>query len=149
MTHTQATSGTKRRPSHQVSGGHLRFNLSEEIAELRADLRQSSGGRSAKTLVKNATLRVTLILAAAKVTIEPAAVAGAATLQMLQGRLRLPDSGEAQEVGAGELVLLESNLEGPLNIIEESAFLLTVDWPADAGAVDEEFGANSETNVSG
>ena len=67
------TSGTERRAAHQLSGGGLVFRLGEEIEELRRDLRSSSGHRSAKTLAKAGSLRVTLVVLEANAALEPEA----------------------------------------------------------------------------
>ena len=43
-------------------------------------------------------------------TIDAEAAAGASSLQVVEGRLRVSAKGEAQEVGSGELVVLSENL---------------------------------------
>ena len=73
------TTGTERRAAHQLSGGGLVFRLGEEIEELRRDLRSSSGHRSAKTLAKAGSLRVTLVVLEANAALEPEASGGGAT----------------------------------------------------------------------
>ena len=56
----------------------------------------------------------------------------------MSGRLRIQAEGLPWEVGAGELIALPDNLREPITALEETAFLLTVAWPAGAGAWERE-----------
>src|SRR5437016_13940706 len=87
------TSGTERRPAHALSGEGLVFRLADEIDELRKELSRSSGHRSAKTLAKSGGLRVTLVVMEANSTMMPEAMNGGATLQVIDGRLRVQSDG--------------------------------------------------------
>ena len=135
------TSGTERRAAHQLSGGGLVFRLGEEIEELRRDLRSSSGHRSAKTLAKAGSLRVTLVVLEANAALEPEASGGGATIQVLDGRLRVQTDGSVSELGPGELAVLEQNLREPIQAAERAAFLITVAWPEGKGAWSQEAAA--------
>jgi quercetin dioxygenase-like cupin family protein len=132
------TSGTDRRAAHSLSGGGLTFRLSDEIQELRQDISRSSGQRSAKTLAKSDGLRVTMVYLEANATISPEAAAGGATIQVIEGRLRIQVAGTIHELGTGELMVLEQNLREPIQAAERSAFLVTVNWPEGAGAWSQE-----------
>jgi len=138
MTETHITSGTDRREAHELKGDLLHFQLQREIAELRKDLSRASGGRTAKTLTKAGNLRAILVVIEPGVTLEPQAAAGASTLQVLDGRVRVSADGRVQEVSAGELVALSQNLRDPVEAVEAASFILTVAWPEGAGAWDEE-----------
>jgi quercetin dioxygenase-like cupin family protein len=140
MTVGHATAGTQRRPSHTLSGDGLIFNLSHEMDALRPDLGRTSGSRSAKTLAKAGGLRVTMVMLAAGATLMPEGTAGGASLQVLDGRLRFAD-GTPREVGPGEVIVLATNLHEPIQAVEQSTFLVTVAWPAGAGAWDQEAAA--------
>jgi quercetin dioxygenase-like cupin family protein len=135
---THTTTGTERRPAHQLSGEGLRFRLRDEIDQLRQDLRSSSGQRSAKTLTKAGRLRVTLVVMDANISMNPEASDGGATLQVLEGRLQVHTQGQGQDVGSGELMVLDDNLREPIRAVEQSAFLITVAWPEGAGAWSQE-----------
>lgn len=140
MTNTTAhmTSGTDRREARPLSGHGLTFHLSNEIQELRKDVGRSSGQRSAKTLAKAGELRVTLVYVEADATISPESTNGGATLQVLEGRLRVQMNGSSQELGQGDVLVLEDNLREPIQAVERSAFLVTVAWPEGAGAWKQE-----------
>lgn len=138
---SHTTTGTERRPAHQLSGGGLVFRLSDEIDELRSDLRASSGHRSAKTLAKTGNLRVTLVVLEANASLEPEASGGGATIHVLEGRLRVQKDGTVNELGSGQLVVLEQNLREPIQAAERSVFLITVAWPEGKGAWSQEAAA--------
>jgi quercetin dioxygenase-like cupin family protein len=138
---THTTSGTERRAAHQLSGGGLVFRLGDEIEELRQDLKSSSGHRSAKTLAKSGSLRVTLVVLEANATLEPESTDGEATIQVLDGRLRVQTDGSVHELGPGELVVLEQNLREQIQAPERAAFLITVVWPEGKGAWSQEAAA--------
>ena len=136
--HEHETSGTAMREAHQMSGrGHV-FRVSEELRGLQRDLEHTSGGRAAKTLAKTEGLRVTLVLIKKDFGMNPEAAAGGASLEVVAGRLRVSAGGQPWEVGPGELIVLPDNLREPITALEETAFLLTVAWPAGAGAWEQE-----------
>jgi quercetin dioxygenase-like cupin family protein len=141
MTAGHTTSGTDRRAAHALAGEGLVFRLADEVRELREDLGRASGGRSSKTLAKAGGLRVTLVMLDAGVTLEPEAAAGGASLQVLEGRLRVQADGEEWELAPGDPVALGHNLREPVRAIEQSAFLVTVAWPEGAGAWSQEASA--------
>ena len=132
------TTGTERRAAHPVSGDGLVYRLADEIADLRTDLSRSSGQRSAKTLAKSRGLRVTLVVLEANSTMSPEATEGGATIQVIEGSLRVQVDGSVREVGPGQVMILENNLREPIQAAERSAFLVTVAWPEGAGAWSQE-----------
>lgn len=134
QTSPHMTTGTERRAARSLSGEALVFRLSDEIQELRQDLSRSSGQRSAKTLAKAGALRVTLVYLDANATMAPEASEGGATVQVIEGRLRIQTDGTVHELGPGEVIVLEQNLRQPIQAAERSAFLVTVTWPEGAGA---------------
>jgi quercetin dioxygenase-like cupin family protein len=134
MTSAHVTTGTERRQSHALSGDGLVFRLADEIDALRQDLSRSSGQRSAKTLAKTRGLRLTLVVLEANATMAPEASAGGASLQVLDGRLRVQTDGHVHELGPGQVAVLAENLHEPIQAAERSAFLVTVAWPEGAGA---------------
>ena len=136
--HNRQTSGTVHRPARMMSGrGHV-FALADEVRNLRGELHRTSGGRVAKTLAKTDGVRVTLVLLSQEATLNPESTAGGATIQVLEGRLRIQSEGQQWDLSPHELIVLEDNLREPLTATEESAFLVTVAWPAGAGASERE-----------
>ena len=131
--HSRQTGGTAHRAARQMSGrGHV-FELTDEVRTLRGDLAHTSGGRAAKTLAKTDGLRVTLVLLTSGATLNPESTAGGASLHVLKGRVRVQAEDERWDLGPGDLIAL---LREPVTAMEEAAFLVTVAWPAGAGATE-------------
>jgi quercetin dioxygenase-like cupin family protein len=128
------TSGTSRRPGRLMSGQGDVFTLADEIQKLKLDLEHTSGGRAAKTLAKTDGLRVTLVLLEQGAMLNPESTAGGASVHVLHGRLHIQLAGDEWDVGPGEMMVLDQNLKQPLSAVEQSAFLVTIAWPAGAGA---------------
>ncbi len=128
------TNGSSRRQARSVSAQGLIYRLPVEIQGLKEDLAHTTGGRAAKTLAKANNLRVALITLRSGSTIDPHAIAGGATLHVLEGRLRIHPSDVAEEVGVGDLVVLNQNLRKPVEALEDATVLAVVAWPDEAGA---------------
>src|SRR6266536_4440793 len=132
------TTGTARRGAHHMSGRRLVFQVAAEVQSLRHDLEFTSGGRAAKTFVKTAGLRLTLVLIKQGFGLNPEATAGGASSEVVEGRLCVQANGRPWGVGPGEVIALADNLREPITALEDTAFLLTVAWPAGAGAWEQE-----------
>jgi quercetin dioxygenase-like cupin family protein len=132
------TNGSSRRRARSVSAQGMIYRVPLEIQSLKQDLAQTTGGRAAKTLAKSHNLRVALITLRSGSTIDPHAIAGGATLYVLEGRLRIHPADVAEEVGAGDLVVLNQNLRKPVEALEDATVLAVVAWPDGAGAWGEE-----------
>jgi quercetin dioxygenase-like cupin family protein len=126
------TSATAERSAQRVAGTVLQFNLSEELATLRREEVWRRGEHNAKTLVKDADLRVilTAIKARAKLPVHQAPVP--ITLQTLQGHLQVQLPDQAIDLPLGSLLVLEANVAHDVEALEESAFLLTLAWPRES-----------------
>jgi quercetin dioxygenase-like cupin family protein len=110
------------------------YRVPVEIQSLKADLAHTSGGRVSKTPAKSQNLRVVLITLRAGSTIDPHAIAGGATLHVLEGRLRMHPADVVKEVEAGDLVVLNQNLRKPVEALEDATVLAVVAWADGAGA---------------
>ena len=132
--HSRSTSGTTRRAARQMSGRGQVFELANELLSLRAELEHTSGGRAAKTLAKTDGLRVTLVLLKMGATLNPESTAGGASLHVLDGRMRVDAEGQQWDLGPGDVMVLGENLREPVTATQEAAFIVTVAWPAGAGA---------------
>src|SRR3954447_7378999 len=121
MTAAYRTSGTARRAARALAGESPVFRLADEVRELRQDLGQATGGRSGMTLAKAGGLRVTLVMLDADVTLDPEAAAGRASVQVLEGRLRVRTDGDEWKLAPGDLVALSHNLREPVRAIERAA----------------------------
>jgi quercetin dioxygenase-like cupin family protein len=138
MAQPHETSGTQVRDARPISGQGLTYTLDQERRELESLVARTTAGRTAKTLAKSDTLRVFLVQLRAGTTVDPSANAGAASLQVLAGRVSLQARGKPLELGAGQLVILSENLREPLRALDDSTLLVTVAWEEGAGAWDQE-----------
>jgi hypothetical protein len=154
---SRQTTGTTRRAARDMSGRGIVFDLSDELRALREDLEFTSGDRAAKTLAKTDGLRVTLVLLKRGAALNPEAVAGGATLHVLDGQLLVEMHDDNLTVKRSGVLVLDENMRDRVTAVEEAAFLVTVAWPAGAGASAEESahaerangadGATSETRA--
>lgn len=108
----------------------LHVNLDNEIGLLRQEDSWRRGtGRSSKTLAKYPDFRIVLVLMKANSQMKEHHADARISIETLQGRVRLHLRDQTIDMGAGELVCLESGIEHDVEAIEESAFLITVSWP--------------------
>ena len=108
----------------------LRFRLAEEVARLKAEP-DWTGGKRAITLTKQRGLRLVLIALRAVAALHEHLAAGALTIHVLEGRVRLDVGGETVELAVGELLVLEPGLLHDVQAVDESVFLLTLAQPVE------------------
>ena|ERR1700694_2001681 len=105
------------------------FDLQREISDSEQNKPWPSGLR-AKTLFKKHDLRVVLI------AMEPAArmkehhADGTISVQVLKGRIRISIEDKTYDLRAGNLLTLGASIKHEVESLEDSAFLLTISWPA-------------------
>ena len=98
-----------------------RLDLQAELAAFRAQGAETRSGRQAKTLVKDAELRVVLIALQAGARLDKH--------HALSGHLIIRVLDEAIELPAGQVLTLARSVPHDVEAREESAFLLTIAWP--------------------
>lgn len=84
--------------------------------------------RSARSVVKNGTLRATLVSIAPGGEIPEHHADGPITVQPLQGRIRFTALGEAHDIGPGQLLALGAGVPHGVASASGATFLLTVAW---------------------
>lgn len=112
--------------THEISGQVLRFRLTAEDARLREQATASRAGRAGKTLVKEGPLRITQVALRKGTPLQAHQVAGAVSLHVQRGRLRVTTSGEAMDLGPGELVVLEAGVSHAATALRDCAILITM-----------------------
>ena len=93
--------------THRISGPGLRFRLFAEDAALRQQARLSTTGRAGKTLVKEGSLRITQIALRKGSSLGSHQIAGAVSIHVLRGQLRLATSDGDLTLEQGDLVALD------------------------------------------
>lgn len=118
-----------------LSGPRLRFNLPAEIEHLhRQPAWRESSGPSSTTLVKHPDLRVVLVAMRKGSSMPRHRTVARITVQVIAGSIRVRLVGRITEeelLAAGELVVLDRNVEHDVEASEDSAFLLTLAWPTE------------------
>jgi quercetin dioxygenase-like cupin family protein len=111
----------------------LHFDLDGEVRRLWRE-NASRVGRNAKTLAKQDDFRVVLTVLKAGRRIQEHKAAGRISIQAVQGHMRVrtgpESSSEPTDLPAGRLLVLDRGVRHDLEALTDSAFLLTVAWPA-------------------
>lgn len=125
----RGSTGDTRKPSidRPLAGPALLFRLNEEG---RSDLIDqhllAKAGRSARTLVKDGPLRVTVVSLAAGGSLTPHRADGPITVHVLSGTIRFRAAGSEWQLQAGDLLSLGAGEEHAVDSREGGVFLLTV-----------------------
>ncbi|HET9949497.1 MAG TPA: cupin domain-containing protein [Longimicrobiales bacterium] len=114
-----------------LSGDVMKFDIQRELAIAGEGAERS--GRSARTLLKEDSLRVTLVVLAPGGELAEHHAPGPITVQPLQGRIRFTTDGQVHEVGPGALLALGPNVRHSVTSDEGASFLLTLSIPGNGG----------------
>jgi len=112
-----------------LSGDFLRFDLDEERERAADPELLAQHGRSARTLMKDGPLRVTLIAVGAGGEIAEHAAEGPITVQALTGSVTFTAAGEDHHIEPGELLALGAGVRHSVRSETGGSFLLTVSLP--------------------
>ena len=120
--------GSEIRPGRDrmLSAPVLRFDLHQELDQLRQSQSYESGKPAGTTLVKGPDLRIVLMTLRAGARLEKHRASGPISVQGLEGTLRLRLADTAVELTAGEMVALEAHISHDVEAMEDAAFLLTI-----------------------
>lgn len=109
------------------------FDLEREIADA-AQKKPWPSGIHSRTLFKKPDFRVVLIAMEPEARMNEHHADGTLSVQMLKGKISLGVQVGAQEqtydLRAGNLLTLSASLKHEVQSREDSAFLLTIAWPA-------------------
>jgi mannose-6-phosphate isomerase-like protein (cupin superfamily) len=111
------------RPAAHLAEPIAVLDLPAELARLRDEEPWRKSGRHTRTLIKDADLR-------AGARLEEHHAPGRITIHALDGRLRVGVTGQAIDLAAGQLVTIGPAIRHDVEALDESAFLLTIAWPA-------------------
>jgi quercetin dioxygenase-like cupin family protein len=111
----------------------LQFDLDGEVRRLWRE-NASRVGRNAKTLAKQDDFRIVLTVLKGGRRIQEHQAAGRISIQAVQGHVRVhtgrEPSSEPIDLPAGRLLILDRGVGHDVEALTDSAFLLTVAWPA-------------------
>ncbi len=115
--------------THDLGAEHLLIDLDAASTELKG-MAPDDQDRRGVTLVKQGGLNVVLTRLIAGGTLAEHAAPGAATVQVLDGHVRIRVGSEALDVPAGRLVAFDANVPHDVEAIEDSTLLLTLRHPS-------------------
>ena len=116
---------------HPVSGSTLVFSLADALHALRAEL-AASGARTARTLVKEGPLRITLVGIKPGGELRTHHADGPISVHVLDGEVEFHAGGETWILAVGSLLSLPARVEHAVRSPNGGIFLLTVANPATA-----------------
>jgi len=116
----------KARLDRPVTVPLLHVGLADQLDRLKQESTWRTSGRNAITLTKEPTLRLVLLLLGKGTKMPEHQAAGPLTLHVLSGSVAFRAGDRTEEVGAGELIVLESAIGHDIEALKESACLLTL-----------------------
>ncbi len=111
--------------THDLEAEHLLLDLGKVVTELHAGITPGQA-RGAVTLVKQSGMSLVLTHLHSGGTLQEHAAPGAATVQVLDGRVRVHIGDETFEVPAGRLIAFNSGVRHAVEALEDSTLLLTL-----------------------
>jgi quercetin dioxygenase-like cupin family protein len=124
------TTGSEQREARTLTGATQDFDLQAEIASLKREPAWQQSDRNSRTLVHESKLRIIVTVMKAGARLREHRTDGAVSIQAIHGHLRLGTERGMVDLEQGRLVALDSGVSHELEAIVESAFILTVAWPA-------------------
>ena len=116
----------KARLDRPVTVPLLHVGFAEQLERLKQESTWRTSGRNAITLSKEPALRLVLLLLGKGTKMPEHQAAGPLTLHVLSGSVAFRAGDRTEEVGSGELIVLESSISHEVEALEESACLLTL-----------------------
>lgn len=113
----------------RLSGKMLTFLIGAEDETLREFAATSKTGRAAETLVKQGSLRITLVALKKGTALPPHQVAGPVSIQTIRGCLRLTTDKGGVDVTAGTLIALGPRVAHTAKAHDDCSILLTFAMP--------------------
>ncbi len=112
--------------TRSLGGDHLYFDMEEEVHRLTNSVPLTNSGRSARTLVKEGPMRVTLVALGVQQRIPPHRAAGPITIQAVQGTIQVEVGDDRLELAPHDLLSLGAGVEHAVGTVEGATFLLTL-----------------------
>jgi quercetin dioxygenase-like cupin family protein len=124
------TTGSEQREARTLTGATQDFDLQAEIASLKLEPAWQQSDRNSRTLVHESKLRIIVTVMKAGAQLREHRTDGAVSIQTIEGHLRLGTERGMIDLEQGRLVAIDSDVPHELEAVAESAFILTVAWPA-------------------
>jgi quercetin dioxygenase-like cupin family protein len=118
--------------THRIKGRILRYHLPTEQAALLSKAGSTPAGRAGKTLAKEGSLRITQMALRKGKRLLSHQVAGAASIQMLQGRLRMTTASGDIDLSPGALTVLDAGVAHSALAITDCSIFITMAMRVDS-----------------
>jgi quercetin dioxygenase-like cupin family protein len=109
-----------------LSGDVLVFEIDEERERAADPELLERSGRNARTLLKDGSLRVTLVVLGAGGELAEHEAAGPITIQVIEGRIRFRAADDEHDLIAGQLLAAGAGVRHQIRSTDGASFLLTV-----------------------
>ena len=126
MTNEKQRVGLRGRKLHSKL---LLFRLDAQDNELSSRAKDAAEGRASRTLVKQGSLRITQVALRKGAALESHHVAGALSIQVLRGTVRLTTAEGDMDLSAGGLATLAAGVVHAARGLNNCALLLTISLP--------------------
>lgn len=104
----------------------LSFNLLAEIEKMKTDIAWKLGTQDSKTLLRNPSMKISLIGLHAGAKIMPHQSEGVLNFVILEGKIKIRTEKETLNLNEGELLTLHEKIMYEVRAMEESFVLLTI-----------------------
>jgi quercetin dioxygenase-like cupin family protein len=111
--------------THDLSAEHLVLDLGQVVTEMHGT-NAGDQSRAGVTLARHAGMSVVLNHLHAGAKLQEHAARGAATVQVLDGRIRLQIGDETLEVPAGRLAVFDAGVRHSVEAVDDSTLLITL-----------------------
>ncbi|MDB4961194.1 MAG: hypothetical protein JWP01_1193 [Myxococcales bacterium] len=108
--------------------GAVSFDLTALAQEMRQEDSYLREGHTARTLAREADLRVVLIVMKTDSMMAAHTANETASVQVIAGRVQIKLPERREEVSAGELLLIERGIKHDVVASSDSVFVLTLGW---------------------
>jgi quercetin dioxygenase-like cupin family protein len=114
----------------QPVGDTTPFILEAIVADLRNDATYAKMGHTARTLLRASDLRLVLVAIKSGGRMNEHETQETALLHTLSGDVRVDLPDRSLDLGPGQIVAIERGVRHTVEARRDSAFLLTLGWPA-------------------
>ncbi len=104
----------------------IRIDLHELIQQIKDEKAWKKNDRNAITVFKTAGMTIVLVALHEDASVNPHSIEGITSIQLLEGRLQILNSGEAMDVKEGQIITVKAKIDHTIIAIKKSIFLLTV-----------------------
>jgi quercetin dioxygenase-like cupin family protein len=114
--------------THLLQSEHLLIDLSDAAINLRA-IAEDHEDRRAVTLIRESGMHVVLVSLKRGAVLREHAAPGPATVQVLDGHVRIDLGDDHIDASFGRLVAFDAGVRHEVEALEDSALLLTLSQP--------------------